>query len=339
MTIGIYSDMQWDNRWHSRKCWGGWGRDPCWSCEVHKEHRCVALCGTRFRTNYPELVLDFKGCNLNCKFCWAYNIKKGRSIRKTPEQVIADLFCRLKTLRNDDWIRKRWKDFKSLRITGNEPTLQWQHLNEVLKTLNNREKLLSVCQRVVEQEVEYFVKTLTNLEIIIQTNGIAIGKPGSEINLNTLRDLKDIKIRFEVSFKGVNPKQFAWLTGASSEMFYWQCDGFAKLWALRNENIEVVPVLGINHASKVRRYPDIGVWIIDEEENKMNFNEYDVYFVENVLALLEGTSVKFETDSNNFEEFGGMDKALARQVIASIHEGTIHKHMLPSEVKARHISP
>lgn len=117
----------------------------------------------------------------------------------------------------------------------------------------------------------------------------------------------------EVSFKGVNPKQFTWLTDASPEMFSWQCDGFAKLWAIRINKIEVVPVLGIGHADKVRGCPSVGVWIIDENGNKMNFKQYDAYFIEKVLNALKDSSVKFETGCNVFEEFEGIDgKKLSR---------------------------
>lgn len=126
--------------------------------------------------------------------------------------MIDDCLCKLEVLNSDKWIAKSKvspSDIRCIRITGHEPSLQWDHIIDLLKELNQR-------------------KEFSGFSINMQTNGVEVGRPGSKIDVNELKNLDNLKIRIEISFKGVNPKQFEWLTEMPGELFYYQCNAFDR---------------------------------------------------------------------------------------------------------------
>jgi len=276
---------------------------------------CVSMCERSHEFGIPSFVLHVWGCNLRCKFCWAECIYNSEKIEKKPQEVVEDLLCKLQMLNSDQWIsRSRVKpnDIKCIRITGHEPTLQWDHIIELLNLLDER-------------------KEFSDFWINIQTNGVLVGKPNSKINVTELKDLENLKIRIEISFKGVNPKQFEWLTGMPSELFYHQCDAFDKFWGVRSDKIHIVPELGISHCNRLKgkKFQELGVIIIDEDGDKLDFSDFDPYFKEKILLK---TSLE-TSEENEFQQFSGINKDRAREVIASYSKtsGEIKKKCLPSE--------
>ncbi|GEM_PF-1246244 len=321
--IGVYSNMYYPTRWVPLRRRGlGWHRCN----ELYEEHECVASCG--LIDSMLEVVLDVKGCNLNCKFCWCWKMRHlSKDIRKTPEEVVSDILCRIDRTVNDKFVRRSKFEFGVIRITGNEPTLQWDHLIKVMEILNDIERLTEICERrgidCSSAEIAHECK------VIVETNGIRL----RELDLTPILDF-EIEIDFDVSFKGVNPEQFEWLSDRPSKLFFGQIEGFVRLFDFleSKDNVKANPVLGINHAPnycvwrKGRKYV-MDVEIVDREGRKMDFYDYSKEFEEDVLSRGD-----LRYDEAPFREYFGINRDRARLVVAVIYEGKRYLHVLPSEI-------
>lgn len=137
---------------------------------------------------------DCVGCNLRCVFCWSgyprdHPEKCGKFY--TPEQIFNAL----------DKVAKR-RNYRLLRISGNEPTIGREHLLRVLEYVEGTQYLF-----------------------ILETNGILIGADKSYA-----RDLsKFSKVHVRVSIKGSTPEEFSKLTGAVPEAFELQLKALENL--------------------------------------------------------------------------------------------------------------
>jgi len=167
MTTGIYSNLYYPTRWVPLRRRGlGWQRCN----ELYEEHRCIASCGLAYGKTL-EIVLDIKGCNLNCKYCWGWKMRYlSEDIRKTPQQVVEDILCRAHHVINDRIVAKSKYAIGVIRITGNEPTLQWKHLIEVLRLLGDEEVLVNISEK--RDFDNRAVKAILNSKAIIETNGV-----------------------------------------------------------------------------------------------------------------------------------------------------------------------
>ncbi len=136
---------------------------------------------------------DTIGCNLQCKFCWAWYFRnrydKGELL--SPSEVFTKL----------DRIARRY-GFNLLRLSGGEPTIAPEHLFEVLK---------------LAQEHGY--------TFILETNGLLIGYYNDLAK--RIANFNNVIVR--VSFKGTNPKEFKLLTNACSAMFNYQLRAIENL--------------------------------------------------------------------------------------------------------------
>lgn len=136
---------------------------------------------------------DCVGCCLRCIFCWSWHIinqpeKIGRFY--SPEEVAKNLIS----------IAKK-KGFSQIRISGNEPTINRNHLL----------KLLSIIPK------EY--------QFILETNGILIGHDNSYA-----KDLSQFPNLFvRVSLKGASRSDFSKLTYAKPEYFDLQIKALENL--------------------------------------------------------------------------------------------------------------
>ncbi len=126
---------------------------------------------------------DCVGCCLRCVFCWAWNI-----ISK-PQDCGA--------FYHPDGVAQRLmriagkKRFRQVRISGNEPTIGWEHLMKVLALIDGR----------------YL--------FILETNGILIG--AHEAYAKDLSRFGNLHVR--VSLKGTCGEEFSRLTGTLPEGF------------------------------------------------------------------------------------------------------------------------
>lgn len=136
---------------------------------------------------------DCVGCNLRCVYCWAWNI-----VNK-PSQV-GEFYSPAEVAEKLTKIAGR-HGFSKIRVSGNEPTL-------------NKEHLLSLLQKVPD-----------NLLFILETNGILIGH-----DRNYVKDISKFKnLHVRVSLKGGDSKEFSKLTGAKPEFFSLQLKALENL--------------------------------------------------------------------------------------------------------------
>lgn len=121
---------------------------------------------------------DCVGCCLRCVFCWAWNVVSRPAEHgefHQPDEVARRMIR----------IAEK-KHLRQVRISGNEPTLCWEHLVKVLELIDGR----------------YL--------FILETNGILIGK--NEEYTKDLSRFKNLHVR--VSLKGTCEDEFSKLTGA-----------------------------------------------------------------------------------------------------------------------------
>ncbi len=139
---------------------------------------------------------DCVGCNLRCVFCWSKEPREKPWLNLwkfyTPEEVYSNL--RSIALK---------RGYTQLRISGNEPTLAWEHLLRVLE--------------LVEEDGTF--------TFILETNGIEIGADKGKA-----RDLsKFTHLHVRVSLKGASPEEFHMLTGARGEFYELQLSALKHL--------------------------------------------------------------------------------------------------------------
>jgi len=136
---------------------------------------------------------DCVGCNLRCIFCWS-NVPRDNPTMSwkfySPEEVYRNLVK----------IAERRK-YRLIRISGNEPTICWDHLIKILE--------------LVEQDGRF--------KFILETNGILIDKSKAE-DLSKFR-----RVHVRVSLKGTCEEEFSLLTGARPEAFELQLNALKHL--------------------------------------------------------------------------------------------------------------
>ncbi len=326
--IGVYSNLYYRTRWVPLKRRGlGWHRCN----KLYVDHDCIASCG--LADSELEIVLDIKGCNLNCKYCWGWKMRNSElEIRKTPVQVVKDILCRVHHTLTDPFVSRSRYGIGIIRITGNEPTLQWHHLVEVMKILGNEENLLDICRKMCFDERS--AECVSRSKLIVETNGVLAGM--NRIDMEDLLEIGDLRVDFDVSFKGVNEYQFEWLSDMPEKFFEYQIKGFCRLFDFVEsnslENVNVNPVLGINHAEnyciwkKGRKYV-VDVEIVDRHGKKMDFKDFSRDFEDEVLSRKD---LRF--DEAPFREYYGINRERTRLVVATIYRGKRYLHVLPSEI-------
>lgn len=299
---GVYSNIYFPCRWaplRRRRI-----RDPC--AEKYQSCSCIATCGI-LEGRKLEIVLDVKGCNFNCRLCWGYKLRyEAPPIVKSVEEVIRDIKCRYEAVK---FLERRGFGMFALRFTGNEPSLQWDHVIDVVKEA---------------ARLGIFKKA------IIETNGVLFAE-NPEL-AKRLDEVRGIRVDIDVSFKGVNPRQFRYIADMPEEYFYKQIEGFVNLFEYVRKrglrHIRVNPVLGINHEPRYYyRGRVLAVEIIFPWGEKMDFYDYDEVFAREVLSR-----ARLRYDEAPFREYYGINKDRAREIVATIYKGRRYLHKLPSEV-------
>ncbi|MEM1508443.1 MAG: radical SAM protein [Thermofilaceae archaeon] len=137
---------------------------------------------------------DCIGCNLRCVFCW------GWSARDAPGEV-GRFYSPKEVFENLKRIAER-RGYSRVRISGNEPTLYWEHLLKVIELIDE-----------------------AKLMFILETNGILIG--GNKSYARDLSEFSSVHVR--VSIKGTSSEEFHLLTGAKPEAFELQLKALENL--------------------------------------------------------------------------------------------------------------
>jgi len=155
---------------------------------------------------------DAVGCNLRCRFCWAWKIRdnpaeSGRFYK--PSEVY-------KRLINIAGSRGYWK----VRVSGCEPTISRRHLIQLLEYFSREETLF-----------------------ILETNGLLIGMDKSYAK--DLSRYKNLHVR--VSLKGCSEEEFHMLTGADPDIFNLQ---LKSLEYLINYDVSCHPAVMLSFSSR-----------------------------------------------------------------------------------------
>ncbi|MFN3396609.1 MAG: radical SAM protein [Thermodesulfovibrionales bacterium] len=190
--------------------------DPVRLSEITRGH----VCGDGLRKYYrfrPSRfyggisTADCVGCCLRCVFCWAWNIVS-KPIEHGEFYSPEDVARRLTKIAEK-------KRLNQMRISGNEPTICWEHLIRVLELIDKK----------------YL--------FILETNGILIGR-----NEGYARDLSRFKnLHVRVSLKGSCNEEFSRLTGAVPEGFDLQINALENLML---RGVRVHPACMISFSSQ-----------------------------------------------------------------------------------------
>ena len=199
----------------------------------------------RFRVDrwYGGIVTgDVVGCNMRCKFCWAWYFTwgdTGRGSFYTPREVVQRL---LELARRSGHPRAR--------LSGGEPTIGFWHM-------------LEVASGVLAE----------GLSFVLETNGILLGH--DRRYSEAMASLRGSGVEVRVSVKGTSPEEFHELTGADPSFWFTQLNALRNLVEVGFEPArEVYPAIvlslsgeeGLRRFSAVLRSIDRGLTeLIDEE--------------------------------------------------------------------------
>lgn len=164
---------------------------------------------------------DVIGCNLRCRFCWAWYFRDRHDLGffLSPEEVLKRL---------SEIALKR--GYRYLRLTGGEPTIAKDHLMQILK-----------------------LSETSRFTFIVETNGILLG--ADPTYAKELSRFSNIYVR--VSFKGTNPQEFTKLTGAIPEGFELQIQSLRNLLnsgLVPGRDFGVAAMIGFSSDENIARF-------------------------------------------------------------------------------------
>jgi uncharacterized Fe-S cluster-containing radical SAM superfamily protein len=199
-------------------------------CESGDYNKTVAIqkCG-----NYPyELSLRFAGCCLRCGACFAAGYSWG------------DMFLKNKRVRANISLDRVLKDFNDIptppsgsynwmRILGGEPLLNDEYIEFLFDFIIEASRINSA---------------KFNNGIVIQTNGIHIGRGNTKLLEKKFQDLyaanPNVIVAIETSIKGTNPEEFKLLTQSDENLFQYNIESYYKLRNLKLPNLRAVIIAG-----------------------------------------------------------------------------------------------
>jgi len=197
---------------------------------------------------------DAVGCNLKCKFCWAWRVRDNPDKSGFFYKPI-DVYHKLMRI-----VRKR--RYRQVRVSGCEPTISRLHLLQLL---------------------EHF--SYEKITFILETNGILIGADKSYAK--ELSKYKNLYVR--VSLKGTNEEEFHYLTGADPQAFKLQ---LKALEHLLDYGVPCHPAVMLSFSTK-ENYNKLIERIreIDEELSEEIEEEY-VFLYPHVIEIMRRHGLK-----------------------------------------------
>ena len=193
------------------------------------------------------LVVDTAGCNKNCWFCYAYPIVKKedydfcKTISLSPEKLATCFVDKLRALRNV--VKHKDRFFSKLRVTGGEPLYStedtftgidvkdysfdtityflkfFESLDPQIGVLVREKTIFLSPPRKYSDDVPFptFLCYNGRMEIRFDTNGFLFREAafaekfvGGLHSLFESRQLNNLLVKIDFSFKGVHPLEVYW---------------------------------------------------------------------------------------------------------------------------------
>lgn len=210
-------------------------------CGKYDKTIAVQKCGDK-----PyEIALRFAGCNLRCGACFAYGYSWPEKFRKnrrvTNKKTVSNL---IEDYQNISY-PSGFSNYNWFRILGGEPLLNDNYIKFLFDTII----------KISDIDSDKF-----NNGLIIQTNGIHVGKGNVAVLKRKLKELHDInplvKVAIEVSIKGTNADEFKLITrvpnNLAQELFDCNIKSYfiLKNLSLTNPNLRsmVIAGFGVNES-------------------------------------------------------------------------------------------
>lgn len=283
-----------------------WNKDPCVNNKViscgdpNFQSKSCPVGVDFFRFPSGELRLDFGYCNLRCLPCWAkqcpheehfncYKSGYGSEESFSPQEIVDRMICRAEKLNQYVDAEQTFQ----IRITGGEPLLskkRWDHVAEVLNILDRRLDPRQPCySKSLDKRLHGYGQRNgpKRKRLVIQTNGISLGKAISLSNLlDTVKSLKRLNILVHHSIKGSNPVEFHLLTRADEVLFNRQIESLSEFQNLSRSigNFDFQTVFGFFHSQEYI------LW--NPQENEPMLTEPDSAFLREVKENWERTHVE-----------------------------------------------
>ncbi len=204
---------------------------------------------------------DVIGCNLRCRFCWAWrfawSLNPPRNSFLSPDEVIERLH----------FIASRYR-LSQVRLSGGEPTLGIEHTVKVIEGIIRK-----------------------GLHMVLETNGVLLGFKRDYAEQIASLHKRDIEVR--VSIKGCSPKEFTEITGAKPGAWYLQLKAIENLieYGLRPGD-EVYPAIMLSFCEE-ENYKALKNILADiDEELIKNIDEEYVIMYDHVKELLRRFRLK-----------------------------------------------
>ena len=223
-----------------------------------------------------HMILLLGQCDLGCKFCVTRLHSPSWS-----EGSVHDVYSEIVSLETMVLESLSPRSISNcLHVGGGEPFLQWSSLSQLLALMGNSKSLR------------------LPTSIVISTNGLLVDQ---NVLSRVMQTHRRLPITIEFSFKGVNDRQFTWLTGKSPNLLRTQCENFHRAWNQRGQSFDVRAVLGINHNPRNR------LEVLDEQGRTLDFTDYSDEFRRLVLDALASEGVMLDIDHYRVERYADVD--------------------------------
>lgn len=179
-----------------------------------------------------ELALRFAGCNLRCGACFAAGYSWSEKF-KLHNDVKQDIPINELVSDFNSKPQPTGKNYNWLRILGGEPLLNDEYVKYLFQML---------------KEVVRADSKKINNGIVIQTNGIWLGKGKTQEFEKSMKELceinPNISVAVEISIKGSNPEEFEFITRLPSSLFKDNLQCYYNLLEMNIPQLRAVPVAG-----------------------------------------------------------------------------------------------
>ena len=189
-----------------------------------------------------EIALRFAGCNLQCLLCFSAGYSYASKFKHNKEVAVnVPIESLIEDFRSIPQPQK-YNGYNWLRILGGEPLLNDEYI----------EYLFEAISQIVKVDSGKFRNG-----IVIQTNGIHIGKGNTRILYKKLQNLyklnPEVLVVIETSIKGTNAEEFGVVSQSPGDLYAYNVASYFNLKQMGLINLRpmLVAGFGINTSSLI----------------------------------------------------------------------------------------